>query len=163
MADAEDGLDVLRDHYLRGARMLGLLDGDQRWFTDKLPLNEGELALIGLVFPASPLIHMIRHPCDILLSVLSHQMTHGGFCASALESAAKHYALVADLVAHYRTEMGLRYLPVRYEDVVDDAEAQVRRMLAFIGEDFDPACLSFPQDPAPCPHAEQRPDRAAAV
>jgi hypothetical protein len=37
----------------------------------------------------------------------------------------------------------MRYLPVRYEDVVDDQEASVRRVLDFIGEPFDPACLSF--------------------
>ena len=40
-----------------------------------------------------------------------------------------------DLVQHYRAEMTLRYLPVRYEDIVADQEASVRAMLAFIGED----------------------------
>ena len=35
--------------------------------------------------------------------------------------------------------MTLRYLPVRYEDIVDDQEGSVRRMLEFIGEPFDAA------------------------
>ncbi|MBV9527086.1 MAG: sulfotransferase domain-containing protein [Sphingomonas sp.] len=39
--------------------------------------------------------------------------------------------------------MTLRYLPVRYEDMVDDQEASVRRMLDFLGEDFDARCLNF--------------------
>ena len=39
--------------------------------------------------------------------------------------------------------MTLRYLPVRYEDIVDDQEASVRRMLDFIGERFDASCLHF--------------------
>jgi hypothetical protein len=50
---------------------------------------------------------------------------------------------VMDLVEHYRREMTLRYLPVRYEAIIADQEANVRRMLAFIGEDFDAGCLSF--------------------
>ena len=48
-----------------------------------------------------------------------------------------------DLVQHYRAEMTLRYLPIRYEDIVADQEASVRAMLAFVGEDFDEACLTF--------------------
>jgi len=48
-----------------------------------------------------------------------------------------------DLVQSYRAEMALRYLPVRYEDIVDDQEASVRAMLDFVGVDFDSHCLSF--------------------
>ena len=52
-------------------------------------------------------------------------------------------ALTMELVEHYRAQMTLRYLPIRYEDIVDDQEASVRRMLDFIGEPFDERCLDF--------------------
>ena len=42
--------------------------------------------------------------------------------------------------------MALRYLPVRYEDMVTDQEATVRAVLEFIGEPFDPKCLAFHQN-----------------
>ena len=48
-----------------------------------------------------------------------------------------------DLVEHYRREMELHYLPVRYEDIVDDQEARVREMLDFVGVPFDRRCLAF--------------------
>jgi hypothetical protein len=70
-------------------------------------------------------------------------LTHGYYCAYALETAATHYALVMDLVQHYRSELSLRYMPVRYEDIVDDQEASIRRVLDFVGEEFDPGCLAF--------------------
>jgi hypothetical protein len=120
-----------------------VIDPAKRWFTDKMPLNETHLGLIGLIFPRSPIIHVIRHPLDVMLSVFSNQLTHGFYCAYALETAAKHYALIADLIAHYRTEMALRYLAIRYEDVVSNQEASVRRMLDWIGEPFDEQCLKF--------------------
>jgi len=113
------------------------------WFTDKMPLNETHLGLIHLLFPESPLVHVVRHPLDVVLSVYSNLLTHGFYCAYALESAARHYARVMELVDHEVNEMSLRYLRVRYEDVVDDQEASIRRVLEFIGEDFDPACLAF--------------------
>jgi hypothetical protein len=51
-----------------------------------------------------------------------------------------------DLVQHYRSEMTLRYLAVRYEDMVSDQETTVRSMLDFIGEPFDPRCLKFEEN-----------------
>jgi tetratricopeptide (TPR) repeat protein len=143
MGDHREDLDNLRDHYLRKAAQLGVIPRDAAWFTDKMPLNETDLGLISLLFPKSPLLHLIRHPLDVVLSVFSNVLTHGFYCAYALESAARHYVLVMDLVAHYRSELSLRYLPVRYEDMVEDQEASIRRVLDFIGEDFDQGCLAF--------------------
>jgi len=48
-----------------------------------------------------------------------------------------------DLVEHYRREMPLRYLAVRYEDVIDRQEESVRKMLAFVGAPYDKRCLDF--------------------
>jgi tetratricopeptide (TPR) repeat protein len=146
MGDQQDGLETLRDHYLRRVRAMGITAGGQPWFTDKMPLNETHLGLIGMVFPASPLIHLVRHPLDVVLSVLSNELTHGNFCASALETAARHYARTQDLVAHYRGALALRYLPVRYEDMIENQEATIRRMLDFIGLPFAPSCLAFEQN-----------------
>jgi tetratricopeptide (TPR) repeat protein len=146
MGDQRDGLDNLRDYYLQKARQLGVLRPGATRFTDKMPLNETHLGLIALLFPQAPLIHVLRHPLDIMVSAFSNAFTHGFYCAFDLESAARHYVRVMDLVQHYRGEMTLRYLPIRYEDIVGDQEASVRAMLAFAGETFDPACLTFHQN-----------------
>jgi hypothetical protein len=111
-----------------------------------MPLNETHLGLIALLFPQAPLIHVLRHPLDVVLSVFSNHLTHGFFCSYELETAARHYVRVMELVEHYRGEMALRYLPIRYEDIVGDQDGSVRRMLGFIGEAFDPACLNFTEN-----------------
>ncbi|WAP70958.1 sulfotransferase family protein [Jiella pelagia] len=139
-------LDSLRDFYLQRARQRGLLAGEARFFTDKMPLNEVHLGLIGLIFPRSPLVHMIRHPLDIMVSAMSNFFTHGGFCGSQLETAAEHLVLSNSLVAHYRRVMELNYRAVRYEDVVDDQEATMRGVFDFVGVPFDPRALSFEEN-----------------
>ena len=143
MGDQREGLDNLRDYYLQKVRQMGVLRDGATRFTDKMPLNEMHLGLIALLFPEAPLIHVLRHPLDIMVSAFSNAFTHGFYCASDLETAATHYVRVMDLVQHYRGEMTLRYLPIRYEDIVADQQASVRAMLAFIGEPFDEACLTF--------------------
>ncbi|USQ95220.1 tetratricopeptide repeat-containing sulfotransferase family protein [Caulobacter sp. RL271] len=143
MGDRRDGLEELRDDYLRRARLRLPPMAGERFFTDKTPFNETHLGLIGLMFPDAPLVHLVRHPLDIVLSMTFNNLTHGYNCSTDVETAALHLARVLGLVAHYRSEMALRYLPVRYEDLVGDLEGNVRRLLAFVGLDFDARCLRF--------------------
>lgn len=144
LGDRAGFIDSMRDQYLNEAAQIGALDPSKRWFTDKMPLNETHLGLIHLLFPQSPILHLVRHPLDVVLSVFSNALTHGFHCAAALDSTAAHYALIAELIAHYRAVLpGLRYHAVRYEDLVADPERTVRAALAFIGAPFDAATLSF--------------------
>jgi tetratricopeptide (TPR) repeat protein len=146
MGDNRRGLEELRDVYLRKVELRGIVAPGSSYFTDKMPLNEMHLGLISCIFPRSPLIHLLRHPLDVVLSVYSHHLTHGYFCAYALETIARHYVLVMDLVHHYRAQLAMRYLPVRYEDMVDDVEGNLRRILDFIGEPFDERCVNFQEN-----------------
>ncbi|WP_298215368.1 sulfotransferase [Acidocella sp.] len=146
MGDQRDGLEELRDYYLNRARKAGLFREGAAFFTDKMPLNETHLGLIALLFPESPVIHVLRHPLDVVLSAYSNHLTHGYFCAAELESIAQHYVLIAGLVAHYRENVPARYLALRYEDMVNGQEREVRNLLDFIGVGFDPRCLAFEEN-----------------
>lgn len=147
MGDQRDGLDRLRDEYLRQARKLVPLRPGDKFLTDKMPFNEVHLGLIALMFPSAPVVHVLRHPLDVVLSMMSHNLTHGFHCASDMETAARHCARVFELVAHYRQQMTLRYLPLRYEDLVQEFEPNVRRLLDFVGLRFDRRCLRFDENP----------------
>lgn len=143
LGDKMGEVESLRDQYLNEAMRHGAITPGKRWFTDKMPLNETHLGLIQLLFPASPIVHLVRHPLDVILSVYSNGLTHGFNCASGLESAATHFNLVAGLVRHYREVLPMNYVQVRYEAVVEDLDGQARRLLAFIGAPFDPKVLDF--------------------
>ena len=63
---------------------MGVLRQGATRFTDKMPLNETHLGLIALLFPEAPLIHVMRHPLDIMVSAFSNAFTHGFYCAVAI-------------------------------------------------------------------------------
>lgn len=140
---------------LQRVRQLGVIEPGATLFTDKMPLNETHMGLIALMFPEAPLVHVLRHPLDIVLSVYSNQLSHGFHCANALETIARHYVLVMDLVDHYRREMKLNYHAVRYEDIVDDQETHVRAA-EICRPAVRQALPEIPREPALCQNCELR-------
>jgi len=136
-------LQEMRDAYMAMANQAGALANAERWFTDKMPLNETRLGLIRLLFPDSPVIYVVRHPLDVVLSCYMNELFHGGNCALQLETAAFHYAAVFELVEQQVAVLGLRFARVRYEDLLEDPERELRRLLDFAGESWHPGCLEF--------------------
>jgi tetratricopeptide (TPR) repeat protein len=132
-----------RRYYLERAAKAGLPAEGKHLFTDKMPLNEWHLGLVRLIFPDSPVIHVVRHPLDSCLSSYFIDMTHGRYGSYKLETVAFHYVLSYRLAEHYRRNLGLRFLRLRYEDLVNDFENNVRRLLETVGVPFDERCLDF--------------------
>jgi hypothetical protein len=62
---------------------------------------------------------------------------------TSLEDTARHYAAVMELWQHYREVLGLAVFEFRYEDLVADLDTTARRMLEFLGEDWDPKVLEY--------------------
>jgi len=141
--NAADLPQAMRDLYLERAGQYGLLRAGADYFTDKMPTNDFWLPLLRLAFPESPVVHLRRHPLDVLTSVMAHDMTHGFNCAYRIEDAARHLAIVDELVESYGTlGLGPTY-ELRYEDLVADQTAETRRLMNAIGLAMEPAQLSF--------------------
>ena len=87
---------------------MGALRKGARWFTDKMPLNETHPGLIRLIFSRALIIHLLRHPLDVVLSAFSNHLKRSFYCAYDFTSIAQHHVLVMELVEHYRRELTLR-------------------------------------------------------
>jgi tetratricopeptide (TPR) repeat protein len=137
---------LLRDHYLNIARCSfpkEAKDHQAAWFTDKALSQEQHLGLIHLLFPQSPIIHLVRHPLDVVVSNYSNALPLGGY-ENGVGELAEYYLLLLETAEHLRTTIpSLRCMQVRYEDILEDQEHWTRTILDFVGEPFDPACLDF--------------------
>ena len=132
---------LMRDYYQRKAwAKIGIegpsLDcedgapGGPQYFTDKMPSNELHWPLIRLLFPETPILHVRRHPLDIIVSNMSHSLVHGAFNACALEWNAAHLARIDDLLVHYKKKVpALDVIEVRYENFVADHRTHIDAML----------------------------------
>jgi len=136
---------LMRDYYFSRAEARGLLRSGKQLFTDKMPFNEMWLPLIRMAFPSAKIIRAVRHPLDICVSMLSHQLTHGFNCGYRPVTIVRHLCAMFDLSQHYRREFAMDECTIRYEDLVRQPEEQIRRLLDHLALPFEPACLSFHQ------------------
>lgn len=146
-ADGHYLANLLRDYYLARAEQARLLDSGHRFFVDKMPFNELYLPLIGMAFPHATIIRVVRQPLDVCVSMMSQNFTHGFNCGYRLADIVSHLAAMSDLTQHYRREVQLPELVVRYEDLVNDPERVTRQLLQQVGVPFDEACLRFYEHP----------------
>jgi Flp pilus assembly protein TadD len=135
-ADRHYVASLFRDYYLARAERYGLLStsaGGKEFFTDKMPFNEIYLPLLKMAFPQAKIIHVLRHPLDVLVSMMSNEVTQGFNCGYKIEDAAHHLAAVWDLAEHFRRELDLADYVIRYEALVADPGGQTRRLLDYLG------------------------------
>jgi len=134
---------LLRDFYLGRAEVYGLRRPGPAFFTDKMPLNEIYLPLLRAAFPDAPMIAARRHPLDILVSMMAHDMTHGFDCGYRIEDAARHFASVSALTQGYRERLRLSAHIFTYERFVADQAGETDRLMAHIGLAAEPAQARF--------------------
>jgi tetratricopeptide (TPR) repeat protein len=115
----------------------------KRFFVDKLPANWMSIGLIRLALPHAKIIDARRHPMATGFSNFKQHYATGVTFAYSLESIGLFYADYLRLMRHFDTVQPGAILHVLNERLVHDPEAEVRRMLDYIGVPFDPACLDF--------------------
>jgi len=124
--------------------------------TDKAVSHYWHVGLIRLALPDARIIHVRRNPLDNCLSLFTNWFAEGQDFSYDLGELGRYYRGYAGLMTHWRDVLPTdNFLEVRYEDVVADLETEARRLVAFCGLDWDPACLAF--------HETDRPIMTASV
>lgn len=113
-------------------------------FTDKMPLNFRWVGIIAAIMPEARFIHCRRDPVETCFSVHSSFFASGGNRYSHdLGDLADYYHQYRSLMAHWHDVLPGRILDVELADVIAAQEGETRRLLDFLGLDFDPRCLAF--------------------
>jgi hypothetical protein len=124
------------------------------YFIDKMPNNWAHIGLIQLILPRAKIIDARRHPIACCFSNFKQHFARGQAFSYSLTDMARYYADYVRLTDHLDSVLPDRVHRIFYEAMVEDTEAEVRRMLDYVELPFDAACLSF--------HATERPVRTAS-
>jgi hypothetical protein len=112
-------------------------------FIDKMPNNFRHIGLIHLMLPNATVIDARREPMSCCFSILKQLFAQGQEFAYSIEDVARYYRTYLELMAHWDEALPGKVLRVRHEDVVDDLEGQVRRILDHCRLPFETPCVEF--------------------
>jgi tetratricopeptide (TPR) repeat protein len=136
----EAALDAAAARYLAE---LHALAPDKVRIIDKMPGNELNLGLVGLMLPGARIIHCVRDPRDIGLSIWTFRFHGEHPYAHDLADLGWTIAQRARLVAHWRAVLPNPILTVALHDWVRDFDGTLARVLAHLDLAGDPACARF--------------------
>ena len=130
--------------------------GEARRVTDKLLTNYFFVGLIHLLFPNAKIIHTMRDPVDTCLSgftkLFKDDMPH----SYDLGELGRYYGKYRELMQHWEAVLPPGVLTtIVYEDTVAHTEREARRLIEFLGLEWNEACLEF--------HKSSRPVKTASV
>ena len=117
---------------------------DAPFFTDKMPNNFRHIGLIHLILPTARIIDARRNSMDCCWSGYKQLFAEGQEFTYGLDDIGHYYRAYVDLMDHWDAALPEgRILRVQHEDVLDDLEGEVRRILDYCGLPFDQRCVDF--------------------
>jgi tetratricopeptide (TPR) repeat protein len=113
------------------------------FFIDKMPNNFRHIALIKLILPNAKIIDARREPMACCFSGFKQLFAEGQEFSYGLDEIGRYYRSYVDIMSHWETALPGAILRVQHEDVLDDLEVQVRRILEYCELPFESNCLEF--------------------
>ena len=113
------------------------------FFTDKMPNNFRHIGLIHLIMPNAKIIDARRYPLDCCFSMFKQLFAQGQEFSYGLAEAGSYYRSYVKLMDHWEQVLPGKILRVNNEDVINDLEGQVIRILNYLELPFEKSCISF--------------------
>ena len=144
---------------MRGQRyvdkLIKLADKPYKRIVDKMPGNFNYVGLIQAILPNAKIIHSRRHPVETCLSCYRIHFAEGHQWSYNLRELGRFYKRYWNLMKHWREEFPGAMYEVRYEDNVADVEGQSRKLIEYLGLEWNDNCLNF--------YNTERPVKTASV
>jgi len=117
--------------------------GDAPYFVDKLPTNYLYAPLIAAALPNAKIIHIVRGPMDSCFASYKQLFAEAYYHSYDQAEMARHHIRYRNLMEKWRMVLGERILDVYYEDVVADLPCNARKLIDFLGLEWQDNCLDF--------------------
>jgi tetratricopeptide (TPR) repeat protein len=136
-----DQLKALGEEYLARTRIQRRTD--RPFFIDKMPHNFFHIGMLRLILPNAKIVDARRHPLGACFSGFKQHFARGQPFSYGLEDLGRYYKDYVDLMDHFDRVAPGAVHRIHYEAMVENTEAEVCRLLDYLGLPFEEACLRF--------------------
>jgi tetratricopeptide (TPR) repeat protein len=127
---------------------------DKPRFLDKMPNNWAHVGFIKLILPNAKIVDVRRQPLACGLSNYKQLFGRGQEFSYDLKHIGAYYRAYVDVMTHFDAVAPGTVHRVVYEQLIEDPDREIRRLLDYVGVPFDEACLRS--------HESDRPVRTAS-
>ena len=137
----EDGLlEKLRFEYLN---YINFFEFNEKYITDKAPLNFRWIGFIKLMFPNAKIIHCKRDPKNNCLSMFKNLFEGGLSFTYDQEDLVKYYNSYSDLINFWNQKYPGFIFEIEYEKLIADKDKEIKKIIKFCDLNWEESCLSF--------------------
>lgn len=115
------------------------------YFIDKMPDNFQMIGLISHILPDAKIIDIRRHPLDTCVGNYRQFYPQGKNFSYELFELGEYYLQYLRLMKHWDDQLPGKVLRVHYENLIDNTEQEIARLLEFCGLPWEDSCLNFHQ------------------
>jgi len=134
-----------RDNYFRFIELFIGKSLGEKILIDKNPALNVLIPAVVRIFPETQFLVSLRDPRDVCLSCFMQPLPLNPVSSAylTLEGTVTQYASVMGFWRAMLLRMRNPYLEVRYEELIDDLPSAARRVLDFLGAEWDARVLHF--------------------
>ncbi len=137
--DIHKNLSLIKEEYLNYLNKIS----QSEIITDKAPLNFRWIGLINFMFPESKIIHCTRNPLENCWSIFKNEFERGMFFSNSFDDISNYYKLYKNLMSYWKKQSEINIFDLSYEDLVNDSENKIKKLINFCGLDWQDSCLEF--------------------
>nr|NIQ13438.1 sulfotransferase [Candidatus Dadabacteria bacterium] len=101
------------------------------------------LGLIAVLFPNAFIIHCRRDPLDTCLSMYFNNMAGPQGYSFQLSDVGYWYRQYERLMEHWDKCLPLQILDIRYEELINNQEQSIHKLLEYLKLDWNDNCITF--------------------
>ena len=116
---------------------------EKNFFIDKMPNNFPYIGLIKMILPNAKIIDARRNPLDGCFSCFKQFFAKGQHFTYDLDDIARYYKDYERIMLFWNSIFPDSIYKISYEDVIENPESEVKKLLNYLELDFEESCMDF--------------------
>ena len=122
---------------------LNSLGIEKKFFTDKTLLNFFWIGFIKMCYPEAKIINCLRNAQDNCISIYKNLFDYEGAWCYDESELTSYYRIFIDITQFWKCKIPESIYEIRYEELINQPEKNIKDLIDFCELDWDESCLNF--------------------